>query len=143
MAKRGWKLDKKKILVIGSLNMDWVLKVEDIPVIEETVLGGDIQESPGGKGANQAFAAGRLNGDVTMLGAVGCDENGRTLLENLKLAGVHTEFIPCRKKAPRTRCSTGRTWRKTIKWSYRMGVQQYVSIGDKQRLETARKPVKC
>lgn len=86
-------MDKKKILVIGSLNMDWVLKVEDIPVIGETVLGGDIQESPGGKGANQAFSAGRLNGDVTMLGAVGCDENGRTLLENLKIAGVHTEFI--------------------------------------------------
>lgn len=86
-------MDKKKILVIGSLNMDWVLKVEEIPVIGETVLGGDIRESPGGKGANQAFAAGQLNGDVTMLGAVGSDENGRALLENLELAGVHTDFI--------------------------------------------------
>lgn len=78
----------KKILVIGSLNMDIVIKVENMPLTGETILGRDIQYIPGGKGANQSYSAGCLKGDVTMLGCVGQDEFGEAILNNLDQAGV-------------------------------------------------------
>ncbi len=61
----------KKILVIGSLNMDMVIPVKELPQKGETILGGSPAHIPGGKGANQACAAGKLGGAVTMLGKVG------------------------------------------------------------------------
>ncbi len=67
----------KKIVVLGSLNMDFVIRVKEMPQIGETVLGEGVRLVPGGKGANQAYAAGKLGGAVTMLGAVGEDEIGR------------------------------------------------------------------
>ena len=63
----------KKILVLGSLNMDFVIRVKKMPEVGETILGEDVALVPGGKGANQAYAAGKLGGHVTMLGAVGMD----------------------------------------------------------------------
>jgi len=54
----------KKTLVVGSLNMDLVTNVEKSPKVGETILGTDIVEYPGGKGANQAVALGRLGGLV-------------------------------------------------------------------------------
>ncbi len=64
----------KKILVIGSLNVDMVVSVDHIPVTGETILAdSEVEYVAGGKGANQAYAVGRLGGDVTMLGAVGDD----------------------------------------------------------------------
>lgn len=78
----------KKILVIGSLNMDIVINVDDMPLTGETILGKDIKYIPGGKGANQSYSAGRLGGNVTMLGCVGQDEFGEVLLNNLVQAGV-------------------------------------------------------
>lgn len=86
-------MERKKILVIGSLNMDWVVKADHIPIIGETVLGSEFRKFAGGKGANQAVAAGRLAGTVSMLGAVGDDEDGKALLEKLKSAGIATENI--------------------------------------------------
>lgn len=83
----------KKIAVVGSINMDFVTSVQMQPKVGETVLGNGMELKPGGKGANQAYAAAYLGGDVTMLGAVGDDDSGKRLIENLKKAGVHTEYI--------------------------------------------------
>lgn len=90
----------KKILVIGSLNMDMVIPVKDLPQKGETILGGTPAYIPGGKGANQACAAGKLGGTVTMLGKVGRDEMGRTLKENLSAAGVDVTHVEETDKAP-------------------------------------------
>lgn len=83
----------KKILVIGSMNMDFVLDVETIPQVGETVLAKSLELIPGGKGANQAYAAAKLGGDVTMLGAVGDDEHGEALIANLASVGVDISRI--------------------------------------------------
>ena len=68
---------QKKILIIGSSNMDLVTQIENMPVVGETILGNGLQHIPGGKGANQACAVGSLGGNVTMLGCIGDDEFGR------------------------------------------------------------------
>ena len=78
----------KKILVIGSLNMDTVLEVSYLPQTGETISGQSLTQNPGGKGANQAYAIGKLGGNVTMIGAVGVDAAGNELLENLKSVNV-------------------------------------------------------
>lgn len=83
----------KKILVVGSLNMDMVANVDHIPVVGETILTNSLTLIPGGKGANQAYAAGRLGADVTMLGAVGSDSYADMLMASLKSAGVAVESI--------------------------------------------------
>jgi ribokinase len=81
------------IVVVGSLNMDLVVKVARMPRAGETVPGHDLQTIPGGKGANQAAAAARLGGQVTMVGRVGADAFGPTLLENLKGQGVDASHV--------------------------------------------------
>lgn len=89
----------KKILVIGSLNMDMVTHVAHIPVAGETILGDGLELIPGGKGANQACAAGRLGASVVMLGAVGTDSNADTVVRSLTEAGVDTARIIRRKNS--------------------------------------------
>jgi ribokinase len=86
----------KKILVIGSLNMDIQVAADRLPGVGETVLGKDYSYNSGGKGANQALAAGRLGADVVMLGCVGQDEFGRTLIRGLTENGVCTDYIALR-----------------------------------------------
>lgn len=83
----------KKIVVIGSLNMDFVVNVKEAPRVGETILAQSFRLVPGGKGANQAYAAARLGGEVFMLGAVGEDSYGSMLEENLRSAGVHVEHL--------------------------------------------------
>ena len=83
----------KRILIIGSMNMDFVFQVHHMPAVGETVLTGDLTFIPGGKGANQAYAAGKLGGNVAMLGAVGDDEHGRSLCDNLASVGVDVSQI--------------------------------------------------
>lgn len=78
----------KKILVIGSLNLDMVVNVDHTPTVGETILSDKMEMIPGGKGANQACAAGCLNADVTMLGAVGNDMYADIQMESLSRAGV-------------------------------------------------------
>ena len=78
----------KKILVIGSINMDFVINVEHMPLKGETILAESFELIPGGKGANQAYAIGKLGGKVEMLGAVGNDEYGKILIKNLSSVGV-------------------------------------------------------
>ncbi len=83
----------KKISIVGSINMDLTCKTERFPNAGETIFGWDLQYVPGGKGNNQAVAAARLGGDVTMFACVGDDAFGDRLIENLKVNGVHTEHI--------------------------------------------------
>jgi ribokinase len=81
------------IVVVGSLNMDLVVKVARMPRAGETVSGRDLQTIPGGKGANQAAAAARLGGWVAMVGRVGDDAFGPRLVENLDRQGVDTRCV--------------------------------------------------
>ena len=83
----------KNILVIGSLNMDFVFDVQNAPRPGETIQARSMTQIPGGKGANQAYAAGKLGGNVAMLGAVGADSAGDRLLESLSSVGVNVERI--------------------------------------------------
>ncbi len=82
-----------KILVVGSINMDLVVRVPHSPVPGETVLGGDFETFPGGKGANQAVAAARMGGEVTMVGRVGQDNFGDTLIHGLVENKVKTNQV--------------------------------------------------
>lgn len=83
----------KKILVIGSINIDLVTNVEKTPRVGETVLGNEFLEFPGGKGANQAAAIGRLGGNVTMLGKVGADAYGKFMKSAMEDSGVKTDYV--------------------------------------------------
>ena len=83
----------KRIVVIGSLNIDLVIPVERLPRPGETLAGDDLLIFEGGKGANQACAAGRLCGAVTMIGQVGADAFGTRLQATLRAAGVDTTGI--------------------------------------------------
>ena len=79
------------IVVIGSLNMDFVLTVDHLPLPGETIFGRNFRVIPGGKGANQAYAAAKLAGSgvlVRMFGRVGADSFGRALKANLAAVGV-------------------------------------------------------
>lgn len=82
-----------KILVVGSINMDLVVRVPHAPFPGETVLGGDFQTFPGGKGANQAVAAARMGGEVTLVVRVGNDDFGNTLIQVLVQDKVKTTYV--------------------------------------------------
>lgn len=83
----------KNIVVIGSLNQDFVANLPHLPDVGETILAQNLQYHFGGKGANQAFALGKFGANVTMLGAVGDDVAGRNLIKQLKNVGVNTNYI--------------------------------------------------
>ena len=83
----------KKILVIGSLNMDTVIETPYMPQSGETLAGKSIALVPGGKGANQAYTVGKLGGDVSIIGAVADDSIGTALKANLESVGVNTSGI--------------------------------------------------
>lgn len=83
----------KKILVIGSLNMDTVIETFKMPKKGETITGKSVKFVPGGKGANQAFAIGKLGGNVSMIGAIGNDTAGDVLKNNLEQVNVDTSSI--------------------------------------------------
>jgi ribokinase len=79
------------VTVVGSLNMDLVIRSPRIPLPGETIIGGEFHTVPGGKGANQAVAAARLGAHVSMVGRVGRDAFADALLENLAADGIdHT-----------------------------------------------------
>ena len=82
-----------KILVVGSINMDLVVRVPHAPAPGETVLGGDFETFPGGKGANQAVAAARMGGEVTMVGRVGNDDFGDRLIQGLVENKIKTTHV--------------------------------------------------
>jgi ribokinase len=76
-----------ELVVIGSLNMDLVALTPRLPGRGETILGTSYLTVPGGKGANQAYAAAKLGGHVAMLGRVGADDHGRRMRANLESVG--------------------------------------------------------
>ena len=81
------------VVVLGSANADLVVHVDRRPGGGETLLGGDLQVFPGGKGANQAAAAARSGSQVTFLGALGRDGNADFLRQSLAEAGVDTSHV--------------------------------------------------
>ena len=83
----------KKILVIGSLNLDMTVQVDHTPVVGETILSNKMDMNSGGKGANQACALGKLGADVKMLGAVGRDMYADIQMESLNVAGVDNSRV--------------------------------------------------
>lgn len=83
----------KNIVVVGSINMDLVMGVENIPKIGETIHGNYVDYFVGGKGANQAVAASRVNASVKFIGAVGNDEFGVTLKETLKNENIDISAV--------------------------------------------------
>lgn len=89
-----------KILVVGSINMDLVVRVPHSPKPGETVLGGDFETFPGGKGANQAVAAARMDGEVTMIGRVGIDAFGDALIQGLVEDKIKTTHVIKDSSAP-------------------------------------------
>ncbi len=84
---------KNSILVIGSMNMDLVVQTDSYPQKGETLVGNNFHQAPGGKGANQALAAGKLGGGVDFIGACGDDAFGEQLLTSLESGGVNTEGV--------------------------------------------------
>ena len=84
---------KPKIVVLGSVNMDLVATMTRMPEPGETVKGDGFFTAGGGKGANQAVAAARLGADVRMVGRVGDDDFGRTLLSGLRSEGIDVRDV--------------------------------------------------
>ncbi|MCL2580618.1 MAG: ribokinase [Oscillospiraceae bacterium] len=83
----------EKVVVVGSSNVDTVIRVPHIPAPGETLLSLGLDICYGGKGANQAAAIARLGGDIAMIGCVGADSFGDAMLSNLAGFGVNTDGI--------------------------------------------------
>ena len=90
----------KKIFVIGSANTDMVVKSAKLPLPGETLLGGTFFMNAGGKGANQAAAAARLGGNVTMVAKVGNDIFGKQTIDGLQKENINTDFVFVDEVAP-------------------------------------------
>ena len=85
--------NRPRIVVVGSSNMDLVVKSERIPAVGETILGGDFMMTPGGKGANQAVAAAKLGAEVYFVAKLGDDIFSEQSLANFEKEGVnHTSL---------------------------------------------------
>jgi ribokinase len=93
MNKGALDMKTPRIVVVGSVNTDMVVKSQRIPVPGETVTGGQFVMAAGGKGANQAVAAARLGAEVTLVAKVGQDMFGDQAIENYKKEGILTDFL--------------------------------------------------
>lgn len=82
-----------EIAVVGSLNMDLIVRTPHLPAPGETVIGHQFSTAPGGKGANQAVGAARLGAGVVMVGRVGADDFARALRASLNAAGVDATYV--------------------------------------------------
>lgn len=90
----------KRCAVIGSINMDMVVYAPRFPVPGETLTGSRFQTVPGGKGANQAVALGKLGIPVTMFGRVGADAFGKQYLDHFQAVGVDISGVSVDPDAP-------------------------------------------
>lgn len=88
-----------KVVVVGSMNMDFIVEVEKIPSPGETLMSSALQLSPGGKGSNQAAAIALLGGDVSLIASLGSDETGRALLNHAQRIGIETTHVAIDEKA--------------------------------------------
>jgi ribokinase len=89
-----------KVVVVGSSNTDMIIQAPRIPAPGETVLGGTFSTSAGGKGANQAVAAARLGGDVSLVASLGSDMFGKQALQNFENEGIDTRHCLMREGTP-------------------------------------------
>lgn len=83
----------KNVLVIGSINVDYVIHTDRLPKLGETITGSEFAMNFGGKGANQAVAIAKSGCNVKMLGAVGKDLSGDLAIKNLESFGVDTSSV--------------------------------------------------
>jgi len=84
---------KPGVGVLGSIHMDYVVTLDRMPRLGETVIGRGFKMTPGGKGANQAVAAARLGADVYMIGMVGNDVIGDELIKNFERNRVNVDYV--------------------------------------------------
>ncbi|MDF2155396.1 ribokinase [Vibrio sp. CAU 1672] len=89
-----------KLVVLGSVNADHVLQVPSFPRPGETLYGHNYQVIPGGKGANQAVAAARLNADIGFIACVGDDSFGINIRENFKMDGIDIAGVKMQPNCP-------------------------------------------
>ena len=82
-----------KITVIGSANIDYVIQLPSLPRVGETVTGGRFTQTFGGKGANQAVAAARAGGEVTLVAALGNDAAAEAYRQSLADDGLNIEYV--------------------------------------------------
>lgn len=93
-------MSKRRILVVGSANIDLVTRVPRIPKPGESVIGRSFATFTGGKGANQAVAAARLGADTSFAGCVGNDAFGEMQRENLKREGIDLRYLASHASEP-------------------------------------------
>lgn len=84
---------RPRVLVVGSINMDLIVRCSELPRRGETVRGEEFRTAAGGKGANQAVACARLGAATTMVGRVGEDEFGRSLRDDLAAERINVESV--------------------------------------------------
>ncbi len=89
-----------QLCILGSINMDLVVRAPHLPAPGETLLGGPFATLPGGKGANQAVAAARTGSLIRMIGAVGDDAHGQQMRETLAADAVDCSAISTRPGTP-------------------------------------------
>jgi len=85
--------DRDLIVVVGSANVDYIMRVPHLPQRGETVSGSGFSQTFGGKGANQAVAAARSGGKVVLVASLGQDPLSNRMLSAFKKDGIQTEFI--------------------------------------------------
>ncbi|HEX4415113.1 MAG TPA: PfkB family carbohydrate kinase, partial [Lacipirellulaceae bacterium] len=90
---------KAKIVVVGSSNTDMILKLDRIPRPGETLLGGEFVTAAGGKGANQAVAAAKAGGQVTLIARVGKDMFGEQAVAGFVETGINIDYVQYDKAA--------------------------------------------
>lgn len=85
-----------KITIIGSINIDRILRIKQLPLPGETMKMTDFAQAAGGKGANQAIAAVRSGSNTNFIGAVGADADGQYMLDQMKANDINTSGISIR-----------------------------------------------
>lgn len=93
-------MSANKIIVIGSANTDMVVKSKSLPLPGQTILGGNFFMNAGGKGANQAVAAARLGGNVTLVAKLGNDIFGTQTIAGLQKENINTSYVFVDETAP-------------------------------------------
>jgi len=83
----------KQVFVLGSMNMDFIYKMDQIPKVGESLFVDDFITLPGGKGANQAIACQKQGVKTYMLGSLGDDQLSRSILSSLNQFQVNTEYV--------------------------------------------------